>query len=266
MHRKLCNRLVPALVLALSCLGLWACQKENPAVVSPDVASSARVAKVANPVFVSYDEPPSPKGGFAAIAKSLRYPEQARQSGIEGRVILNVLVSETGRVDSVMVLKSLGFGCDEAAVQAVRKTGWQPAKQKEQPVAVWVAIPVVFKLNSPFSLHATNSGLRSKQDAYLQQFGGETHYPRIARLAGIEGTALVDVFVNKKGELADISLARSSGFAEAGLDAAALDIFQNRKFYVLIAEDGKPAAFKQRIAVEFKNSRVTLRTVDTETH
>jgi len=98
-------------------------------------------------IFVPYDEPPSPIGGFGSIQKALKYPEIARKAGIEGKVIVQVLVSEKGKVIDVRVIKSLGHsGCDEAAVKAIRSVKWNPAMQRDKPVKVWVAIPVIFRL------------------------------------------------------------------------------------------------------------------------
>lgn len=98
-------------------------------------------------IFVAYDEPPRPIGGFAAIQRALRYPEIARKAGIEGRVIVHVLVSEKGDVIKTKILKSLGHsGCDEAAVNAIKSVKWKPALQRDKPVKVWVSIPVIFKL------------------------------------------------------------------------------------------------------------------------
>lgn len=98
-------------------------------------------------IFVPYDEPPSPIGGFGSIQKALKYPEIARKAGIEGRVIIQVLVSEKGKVIKTRIIKSLGHsGCDEAAVKAIRGVKWKPALQRDKPVKVWVAIPVIFRL------------------------------------------------------------------------------------------------------------------------
>ncbi len=98
-------------------------------------------------IFVPYDEPPSPMGGFRSIQKALKYPEIARKAGIEGRVIVQVLVSEKGRVVDTRVIKSLGHsGCDQAAVKAIKSVKWKPALQRDKPVRVWVAIPVIFRL------------------------------------------------------------------------------------------------------------------------
>ena len=98
-------------------------------------------------IFVAYDEPPEPIGGFSAIQRKLKYPDIARKAGIEGKVIVNVLVDVDGRVVDAKILKSLGHsGCDEAAIQAIKSVRWKPAKQRDRPVKVWVGIPVIFKL------------------------------------------------------------------------------------------------------------------------
>ena len=99
------------------------------------------------PIFVAYDDPPQPIGGFGAMQKNLVYPEIARKAGVEGRVYVNVLIDEKGNVIDTKILKSLGNnGCDEAAVAAIRKAKWKPAKQRDKAVKVWVGIPIVFKL------------------------------------------------------------------------------------------------------------------------
>jgi periplasmic protein TonB len=98
-------------------------------------------------IFVAYDEPPSPIGGFTAIQKKLKYPEIARKAGVEGRVYVNVLIDQKGNVVDTKILKSLGNnGCDQAAMSAIKSVKWTPAKQRDKPVKVWVGIPVVFKL------------------------------------------------------------------------------------------------------------------------
>lgn len=98
-------------------------------------------------IFVAFDEPPTPIGGFGAIQRALKYPEIARKAGIQGRVVIQVLVSEKGEVVRTKVLQSLGHaGCDDAAVAAIRSVKWNPAMQRDKPVKVWVSIPVIFKL------------------------------------------------------------------------------------------------------------------------
>ncbi|MDZ7331156.1 MAG: energy transducer TonB [candidate division KSB1 bacterium] len=97
--------------------------------------------------FVAYDEPPMPIGGFEAIQKKLVYPEIARKAGIEGQVTVYAHINEKGEVIDTKILVPLGnSGCNEAAVAAIKAVRWKPAKQRDKPVAVWVSIPVRFKL------------------------------------------------------------------------------------------------------------------------
>jgi len=98
-------------------------------------------------IFIAYDEPPQPIGGFQAIQKNLVYPEIARKAGVEGTVFVKVLVDAKGNVVDTQVIKSLGNnGCDEAAVAAIKSVKWKPAMQRDKPVKVWVSIPVRFVL------------------------------------------------------------------------------------------------------------------------
>jgi len=99
------------------------------------------------PVFVPFDEPPNPIGGYPAIQKNLKYPELARKAGVEGRVMVWAQIDTEGNVSRTRIMKSLGpNGCDEAAQTAIRAVKWKPAMQRDRPVRVWVAVPVDFRL------------------------------------------------------------------------------------------------------------------------
>ncbi len=98
-------------------------------------------------VFVAYDEPPAPIGGFRAIQRKLKYPEIARKAGIEGTVIVYAKISKNGEVINTKIVKPLGnSGCNEAAVEAIKAVKWKPAMQRDKPVTVWVSVPVKFRL------------------------------------------------------------------------------------------------------------------------
>jgi protein TonB len=73
------------------------------------------------------------------------YPDIARQSGMEGTVMVQALVGKDGKVKDVRVVKSVPV-LDEAAVKAVRQWVFKPALSNNKPVAVWVAVPVRFTL------------------------------------------------------------------------------------------------------------------------
>lgn len=101
-----------------------------------------------NYVFIPYDEPPVPIGGYESIRKNLKYPEIARKAGIQGLVVVGVLIDENGNSLKTQVLKDSGMkvGFEEAAQAAVMTLKWKPAKQRDKAVKVWVSIPVRFSL------------------------------------------------------------------------------------------------------------------------
>ncbi len=96
--------------------------------------------------FVAVEELPEPIGGIEAIQQRIIYPEIAKRAGVQGRVFVKAFVDENGNVVKAEVVKGIGAGCDEAAVDAVMKTKFKPGKQRGKPVKVQVSIPIVFKL------------------------------------------------------------------------------------------------------------------------
>ena len=81
-----------------------------------------------------------------AITKvSPEYPDIARQSSMEGTVVVQALVGKDGKVKDTKVVKSVPV-LDDAAVAAVKKWVFKPALSNNKPVAVWVAVPVKFSL------------------------------------------------------------------------------------------------------------------------
>ena len=96
--------------------------------------------------FVAVEEMPEPIGGIAAIQQLITYPEIAKRAGVEGKVYVLAFVDESGNVTNAKIIKGIGAGCDEAAIDAVRQTKFKPGKQRGTPVKVQVSIPIVFKL------------------------------------------------------------------------------------------------------------------------
>ena len=93
-------------------------------------------------VFNPYDDPP-----VALSPIRPTYPEIAQEAGIEGVVIVQAFIDKKGRVKETLILKGVpNTGLDEAAMEAIRKTRFRPAKQRERAVGVWISIPVNFKL------------------------------------------------------------------------------------------------------------------------
>ena len=76
------------------------------------------------------------------------YPEEARSEGLEGTVMIKVLVGARGEVLDAQVLRSVAPMLDAAALAAARELEFEPGKQRGIPVKAWMAIPYVFKLKT----------------------------------------------------------------------------------------------------------------------
>lgn len=85
-------------------------------------------------------------GGFHSIQEKIKYPEIAKRAGIEGNVYVLALIDENGEVANARIIKGIGGGCDEAALNAVKAVKFIPGKKDGKPVKVQVSIPIAFKL------------------------------------------------------------------------------------------------------------------------
>ena len=88
------------------------------------------------------DSPPRLLNSLSAI-----YPAHAKRAGITGKVILKVHISNTGAVSQILIEKSIPQ-LDTAALKAVKKLRFKPAKKYGIPVDSWVRFPVTFCLNN----------------------------------------------------------------------------------------------------------------------
>ena len=85
---------------------------------------------------------------FTYLSGNIKYPEEAKDKGISGRVFISFVVEKDGSVNQVQVKKGIGGGCDEEAVRVVQAMPkWKPGLQKGKPVRVSYLLPITFKLN-----------------------------------------------------------------------------------------------------------------------
>lgn len=85
-----------------------------------------------------------PQGGYQVRPG---YPASARRLGIQGTTMLRVHILVDGRVGDVLVQETAGHpDLDQAAAEAVRRWRFDPARRGNDPVAMWVLLPVEFRL------------------------------------------------------------------------------------------------------------------------
>lgn len=114
-----------------------------------EVSAPPPPSRPSNPdenVFVVVEQEPELIGGLQGIQKDIRYPETARRAGIEGRVIVQFIVTKEGGVRDAQIVRSIGGGTDEEALRAVQNAKFKPGLQRGRAVDVQYSLPVVFRL------------------------------------------------------------------------------------------------------------------------
>ena len=84
--------------------------------------------------------------GIEGIQKRIKYPQEALENGIEGKVYVITFVDEYGDVKKAQVIKGIGGGCDEEALKAVKETLFTPGICNGEPCKVRISLPIVFSL------------------------------------------------------------------------------------------------------------------------
>lgn len=97
------------------------------------------------------EEMPEYPGGLSAmqefIKENLKYPTDAQDKKIEGRVVVRFVVGTEGDISDVTIVRNLIASCDAEVVRIVQAMPkWKPGKQKGKNVAVYFNIPIQFKL------------------------------------------------------------------------------------------------------------------------
>jgi TonB family protein len=105
----------------------------------------------AEEIFEVAEVDPQFPGGMDALmaylTKNIKYPSRAQENNIKGTVVVRFVVSKTGDVSNVTVVKALDPDCDKEAVRVISKMPrWTPAKQSGKPVNVYYQVPVRFVL------------------------------------------------------------------------------------------------------------------------
>ncbi len=108
-------------------------------------------ARFGDQIFTCVEQQPEFPGGINAmmeyLANHIKYPKEAINKNIEGKVFIKFVVSETGQVENAIIMRGIGGGCEEEALRVVEEMPvWQPGRQDGEAVAVYYTLPVVFNL------------------------------------------------------------------------------------------------------------------------
>lgn len=105
-----------------------------------------------NSVYDVVEQMPSFPGGISGLRtylnQNIRYPAEAQENCVQGRVVVSFVVGKDGHISDVTVLRSVDPSLDKEAVRVVRNMPrWTPGKQGGEPVRVRYNVPVSFRLN-----------------------------------------------------------------------------------------------------------------------
>ena len=83
------------------------------------------------------------------MQKNLRYPQEAIEAGISGKVYISFVVEKDGSLTDIKVVRPLGSGTDEEAVRVLKNSPkWKPGIQNGRPVRVAYTMPISFTLQT----------------------------------------------------------------------------------------------------------------------
>ncbi len=98
-------------------------------------------------IYLNVEKMPIIKGGFAAVGKKIKYPNIAKQMGMQGVVYIGFIVNSEGKVENPKILKSVAKILDEEAIRVVEKEiEFEPGYQEGKAVPVRFVLPIKFKL------------------------------------------------------------------------------------------------------------------------
>ena len=170
--------------------------------------------------FLCDDAMPVFPGGDDAmmryIGENLQYPEVALNNGTQGKCVLQFVVTETGDVGEVKVLRSVSPECDAEATRVVRTLKFTPGTVDGKPVNVWLTLPVTFKLEAaPAPPQEVADSVQACVNEKMPEFpGGEgalmnyiaTHLsPSNEAIETAKGNrCVVQFLVTKTGDIGDV--------------------------------------------------------------
>ena len=227
-----------------------------------DVPNSAANSGTTAPVLLFKKEP--------------EYSEEARKAKYQGTVTLYVIIGVDGRVRESRVMRSLGLGLDEKAIEAVNQWKFKPAYSNGQPVEAPSTIEVQFRLldtGNPVFVSgspALQSEVNSSSTTFTTRavspapeysvppppglrpavliFKKEPEYTAEARAAKYQGTVVLSVTIGADGIVSAAKVLRSLGM---GLDEKAIEAVRQWRFRPA-TQDGNPIEMVATVEVNFR--------------
>jgi len=207
-------------------------------------------------VFTYVEEMPEFPGGQSELMKflqgNIQYPPDARAAGAEGRVVVQFIVNEDGKISDITILRGVYPSCDSEVLRIISKMpAWTAGKQNGNKVKVYFKLPVMFKLNEA-DLTKPNITLPSYplgEDSLNAFIKKNLQYPKEAKKNKTQGVVTLSFNVDSVGKVRDIKVFKSLG---NGCDQEAIRILKLIPRWIPGTKEGNPVTMPYYINVEFK--------------
>ncbi|WP_320018406.1 M56 family metallopeptidase [Labilibaculum manganireducens] len=218
-------------------------------------------------VYVTVDKMPQYPGGSLAlqkyIAESVRYPKDAFEKGISGRVFVTFVVNKEGKVDQAHVVRGVDASLDAEALRVMNSIPkWTPGYEKGEAVSVSYTVPINFSFKDDEKIDETSvdgRANRSQMDGVAPQFpGGDLElqkfiarmvkYPEEAQKKGEKGRVFVTFIINKLGAVDSVRTAKS---VSPSLDAEAIRVIKALPDWIPGSKDGQSVNVTYTLPINF---------------
>jgi TonB family protein len=137
------------------------------------------------------------------------YPEVARKNGIQGVVIIEAKIDETGRVIDALILRSIP-ALDQAALDAVRQWAYEPLVIEGKPRKAFFTVTVNFRLGDKDADEFAKDAVKVRGDLKPPKpiKVVKAVYPEIARQAAVEGVVILEAKTDVNGRVKDVRILR----------------------------------------------------------
>ena len=138
-----------SLLALIGLLGIGRTQAQSGPNVQAAVLPAAPAVVYPDSVYINPEVRPQFVGGDKAfseyLSKSIRYPKEALQRRVSGRVFVNFVLNAQGKVLDAHVVRGPGSGLNDEALRLVwLMPDWEPARVNGQPVRVACTVPISF--------------------------------------------------------------------------------------------------------------------------
>lgn len=220
--------------------------------------------------FVQVEQLPQYPGGEQALmnylSENVHYPEYASELGIQGRVILRFVITKTGDVSNVEIIRGLDPSCDAEAMRVVRlMPKWTPGRHNGRIVPVYFVLPILYKLSenegkaapkAVFILDGTEpdtikGGIKTEQ--YPQFKGGQEAFDKFLqenlKSQGVDGKVIVRFVVAVDGAISKPEVMKG---LDVSSDKEALRVIQKMPNW-------EPGIYNQRKVPTFMTLPITFK-------